>query len=202
MKKKNKVKFNISHAHYALLKRAENGKISFDKPVPVPGSRAVTLSPEGERTVFYADGVEYYTSRENGGYSGDWELAYITDQMREEILKEIKDKRGILFEVQDVEDVEFAFGFQIDGDQHGSRFWFYCCMAARPETAAETNEGSKTPQTDTLSLTVVGVPLLDNSEQQHIRARTTADTDDTVYQAWFNDVVLPVNEGAAEDDDT
>ena len=36
--KKNKVKFNLKNAHYAMLSVSETGEISYGKPVSMPGS--------------------------------------------------------------------------------------------------------------------------------------------------------------------
>ena len=57
MPRKNKVKFNIKNVHYAkLIKNEETGKITFVTPVPMPGAVSLSLDPNGEPSVFYADG--------------------------------------------------------------------------------------------------------------------------------------------------
>ena len=42
---KNKVKFNISNAHYAILTQNDNGEVSFGTPVPLPGLPSGTPPP-------------------------------------------------------------------------------------------------------------------------------------------------------------
>ena len=72
MPRKNKVKFNIKNVHYAkLIKNEETGKITFATPVPMPGAVSLSLDPNGEPSVFYADGYAYYTISNNQGYEGD-----------------------------------------------------------------------------------------------------------------------------------
>ena len=44
---KNKVKFNISNAHYALLSQNDNGEVTFGTPVPLPGAVSLSLDPTG-----------------------------------------------------------------------------------------------------------------------------------------------------------
>lgn len=190
-----KVKFNIQNAHYALLSRdAETGAISYGTPVAVPGSVSLSLDIDGDQEIFWADGIKYWIDNTNRGYTGDWVLAYILDQMRTEILQEIKDTTDVSFEVQENgEPVEFAFGFQIDGSVNSTRFWFYDCTAARPNLEASTTEGSTTPQTDTLTLTMTGAQVKTGDTKHYVRARL--DSDSTAgaetYGSWFNAVVAP-----------
>ena len=198
---KKKVKFNIQNAHYALLSRnEETGAISYGTPVAVPGSVSLSLDIDGDQEIFWADGIKYYIDNTNRGYTGDWELAYIFEQMRKEILQEIQDNTDVMFEVQETgEPVEFAFGFQIDGNYNSTRFWFYDVTAARPNMEANTTEGSNTPQTDTLSLTMSGAQVKTGDTKNYVRARLDSDSTGgaTKYAAWFDDVVLPGTFAAA-----
>ena len=83
---------------------------------------SISLEQQGELTPFYADGIKYYVAASNGGYEGDLEMALITDEFREKILGEEKDKNGILIENSNVEAKEFALGLQIDGDTEPTLF--------------------------------------------------------------------------------
>ena len=46
----NKVKFNICNCHYALQKLSEDGEMTFDTPVAMPGAVSLALIPESFRT--------------------------------------------------------------------------------------------------------------------------------------------------------
>lgn len=190
-----KVKFNIQNAHYALLTRnAETGAITYGTPVAVPGSVSLSLDIDGDQDIFWADGIKYYIDNTNRGYTGDWVLAYITEKMRKELLQEIQDSTDVLFEVQETgEPVEFAFGFQIDGNENSTRFWFYDVTAQRPNIEANTTEGSNTPQTDTLNLTMTGAQVKSGDTKHYVRGRLDSDSTDgaTTYSGWFSAVVTP-----------
>lgn len=173
----NKVKFNIRNFHYAL-KTAEG----YATPVHVPGAVSISLEAQGELEPFYADGIKYYVSSSNSGYEGDLEMALIPDQFREDVLKEVADSNNVLFENANANPAEFAMGFDVDGDKKTTRFWFYNCTVTRPGVNATTNEASKTPQTD--SITVSAAPLSDGS----VRAKTTADTAEATYNDWYTAV--------------
>lgn len=192
---KKKVKFNIKNAHYALLTRnEETGAITYGTPVAVPGSVSLSLEVDGDQGIFWADGIKYYIDNTNRGYDGDWELAYIPETMRAEIWQEIADTTGVSFEVQETgEPVEFAFGFQIDGNYNCTRFWFYDCTAQRPGIEASTTEGSNTPQTETLALTMSGEQVKESDDRHFVRARLDSDVTAgaATYTAWFDAVVTP-----------
>lgn len=194
----NKIKFNISNAHVATKTVDADGKVSFGEPFAVPGSVSLSLEAKGDIMKFYADGVVYYKASENNGYEGDWELALIPEKFRQEILKEVLDKNKVLLEKQGVEGAEFAFGCQIDGDTKNTRFWFYNCTASRPATNGTTNEESKTPQTDKLSIVAAGEKVVEGSEDYYVRAKTTNDVESTVYNNWFKSVYIPVFDATTE----
>ena len=72
---KNKVKFNIKNAHYALHKESLDGVITFEKPVAIPGAVSISLDAQGEISPFHADGIVYFKAASNNGYDGDLEVA-------------------------------------------------------------------------------------------------------------------------------
>lgn len=169
------------------------GGITFDTPFAMPGSVSLSLEAQGELTPFYADGIKYYVSSSNGGYEGDWELALVTDEFREKILKEIIDSNKVMLEKADAGVENFAFGFEIDGDARGTRFWFYFCTATRPTTESETTEDTIEPTTDTLTVSSAAVDLKGDGNM-YVRAKTTADVDDGLYNTWFDKVYIPDQE--------
>ena len=176
----NKVKFNIKNLHYAV--KTEDG---YATPVAIPGAVSLSLEAQGELSPFYADGIKYYVTSSNGGYQGDIEMALIPDVFRKDILKEIEDTNKVLIENSNTESVEFAIGFDIDGDQRTTRFWFYNTTATRPSTNSQTNEATKTPVTDTINVSCA--PGTDGS----VRAKTTDDTPKEVFDNWYKQVYVP-----------
>lgn len=188
--KKNKVKFNIKNAHVAVKTTSEEGVITYGTPFAVPGSVSLSLEAQGEITPFYADGVKYYVSSSNNGYEGDWENALIPDEFRQQILKETLDTNKALMETQNTETQEFAFGFEIDGDAKGTKFWFYNCTATRPTVESSTTEDTIEPTTDTLTISATGADVKGDGKM-YVRAKTTPEMDESTYNGWFNKVYIP-----------
>ena len=122
----------------------------------------------------------------NGGYEGEFEMALIPDQFRMDVLGEEKDSNNVLVENTNAQTKSFAIGFDIDGDERSTRFWFLNCTATRPSTESSTTEDKKEPTTDKISLTCA--PDADGN----VRTKTTEDTAKEVYTAWYDAVYLPV----------
>lgn len=150
---KNKVKFGLSNVHIAKITEAE-GNITYGTPFAMPGAVGLNADPEGDTTTFYADNIKYYIATSNQGYSGDLELAITPEQFLTEILGQIKDKNGALFENADDVTARFALMGEIEGDAKKRRFVYFDCTATRPKTENKTKEESTDPQTDTISITM------------------------------------------------
>lgn len=185
MTKKNKVKFNICNVHYALLTISESGTPTYAAPVPIPGAVSLSLDPNGEPSIFYADGYAYYTIPNNMGYEGDLEVAIVPDSFRTDILKETLDANSVLIEDAKAETERFALLFEFDGDVKKIRHVLYNCSAARPSIESATNEDEIEVQTETLTITAA--PL----ESGYVKARTSDDTTDEAYANWYTSVYLP-----------
>ncbi len=184
----NKVKFNIKNVHYAP--KTDDG---YDKPIALPGAVSISLEAQGELSPFYADGIKYYVASSNSGYEGDLEVALVTDEFREKILKEVMDANKVMFENAYSNPVAFALGFDIDGDDKTTRFWFYNCSATRPGTSSSTTGESKEPTTDTITISCA------SNDKGIVRGKTTADTSKEVFDSWYNEVYTKTDEaGSAE----
>ena len=150
----NKVKYNLKNVHAAKLTKNNDGNFTYDTPKPIPGAVSISLDAEGSSNPFYADGIVYFRSTSNNGYSGDLEIALIPEWFRTDILQEAKDANGVLVERSDNTDVVyFALLFEFDGDAHGIRHVLYNCSASRPSIESETKEDSIEPGKEKLSLT-------------------------------------------------
>lgn len=182
----NKIKYNLKNVHAAVLTETttSNGvTYSYDTPEPIPGAVSRSLDAEGESSPFYADGVVYFRSATNNGYSGELELALIPEWFRTDILQETLDNKGVLLERSDVaESVKFALLFEFDGDVKAIRHVLYCCSAARPSIESETKEDTIQPGTEKLSITA------DPRSDGLVKARTGDTTDSATYNGWYSAV--------------
>ena len=182
---KNKVKFNIRNVYYAKLTINEDGTYSYGIPVPMPGAVSLSMDPNGEPSVFYADGYAYYTISNNQGYEGDLEVTIVPDEFHKEILKESLDANNVLVEDATSEVEKFALLFEFDGDIKKIRHVLYNCIASRPTIESSTTEDEIEVKTETLS--IKASPL----QGGYVKAKTSDDTDTPYYNNWFNKVYIP-----------
>ena len=185
----NKVKFNLKNVHAAkLTETVVEGVTTFSYATPkaIPGAVSISLDAEGESSPFYADGIVYFRSVTNNGYSGDLEMALVPEWFRTEILQEELDNKGVLIEKSDNrESVKFALLFEFDGDVNCIRHVLYNCTSSRPSIESETKEDTIEPGTE--KLTITADPRADGL----VKARTGDTTDAATYAGWYQTVYLP-----------
>ena len=180
----NKVKFGLSNCVIAPITAVGESSYTYGSPIAVPGAVNLSLSPAGDTNDFYADNLIYFSSTANQGYEGDLEIAMIPDAIRTAILGETTDSNGALVESATDTNTNFAFGFQIEGDQKGRRFWYYNCSLTRPANNGATTEASITPQTDTL--TMKAMPRLTDKKVRVMLEKSDENT--AVYNSFFSSV--------------
>ena len=189
--KGNKVKYNLKNVHAAkLTETIEDGVAvyTYDTPNAIPGAVSISLDAEGETSPFYADGIVYFRSSTNNGYSGDLEIALIPEWFRTDVLQESLDAKGVLVEnSNNTESIKFALLFEFDGDVNSIRHVLYNCSASRPSIASETKEDVIEPGTETLSITA------DPRSDGLVKARTGDTTDNTAYSDWYKTVYIPTD---------
>ena len=189
----NKVKYGLKNAHYALLTIAEDGTVTYGKPIPIPGSVSLTMDAQGDTSTFYADNMAYFVTAANDGYSGTFEVALIPDQFRQDVLHETMDEAAqVLVENINNQTSPFALLFEFDGDVNAIRHVLYNCSASRPSIESETKEDTIEPGTETLSITA------DPRSDGLVKARTGDTTDADTYANWYKTVYIPTEEEASE----
>ena len=185
----NKVKYNLKNVHAAKLTTTVTEGVtsySYGTPKAIPGAVSISLDAEGESSPFYADGIVYFRSVTNNGYSGDLEMALVPEWFRTEILQEALDGKGVLIEKSDnKESVKFALLFEFDGDVNCIRHVLYNCTSSRPSIESETKEDTIEPGTEKLTITA------DPRSDGLVKARTGDTTSQATYDGWYSAVYVP-----------
>lgn len=179
-----KVKFGIKNVHVFPIVSMADGVPTYGDVIDVPGAVSFSMSAQGDINKFYADNIVYYQSSANNGYEGDLTMALIPEEFYEKIFGQVPDANGVMTENAFVEAKSFAMTFEEDGDQTGTKFVLYNCTATRPTKELNTIEDSKTPVTQTLTVSVV--PL----QSGDVMGMTTSTTPEAVKNTWHNAVYL------------
>lgn len=180
-----RIKYGLSNVHYAKATAGTGGALTYDTPKPLLGAVAMTLDQQGEAVDEYADNILWFHMDTNNGYSGSLELEELSDDFRKDILGEVEDTDGVLWENADAQVIEFAlmFQFEVNGDPTvtGKRGCLMRCTASRPSIAGSTREATVTPQHDTVNLTAM--PRVSD----HL-VKASCESTSAAYANWFQAV--------------
>lgn len=175
----NKITFGLSNVHiWPITSTDDTGKPTYGTVFAQPGATEMSFDAKGSSDPFYADDGIYYRPVSNTGYSGKLTVADLVSAFRTQILKEIVDKNGAIFENADVQPSEFAIAFEIKGDVKKRRFLFYRCLATRPGISSSTKEDKIDPNKSELDFSAS--PRIDNGY-----VKVTAEEGDTAYSDWY-----------------
>ena len=186
----NKIKYGLKSVYYAIGSPTTSGGMTYGTPVAFPGAVSISLEPQGENTPFYADNITYWVGNGNNGYSGDLEMAMITDDFKTDVLGYVTDTKDVLFEDKGAAAVHFALLFQFEGDEKATKHVMYNCTASRPTAAGETVGESIEPATETVTITATSI-YNSSLQKDIVKAEAGPDSDSTVYAGWTSAVYLP-----------
>ncbi len=189
MPTENKVKYGLKNVHYAILtENAETGAITYGTPKRLPGAISMSLTASTARKMLAADDTDYWVAESIANYTGDLNIARISDEFRADCLGELTDSNGVKYETNAPVTARFALLFEFDGDAYKTRHVLYNCTASRPAIAGQTvnpDDGPDPSQgTETLTLTASA-----QSRTGHIQARCKLS--DSAYANWFASVYEP-----------
>ena len=186
----NKVKFGLKRVAFAIATIAEDGSATYGDVITFPGARTLSLEPQGAGEPWYADDGVYYYNSAPTSRQGDLEMARIIDEFKKQVLGYIQDEKGLLLEDMNPEEVHFALLFETMNDKKRRRYVMYNCMATAPTVGSATNEGSKKPQTESSTITSMGI-WVESFGKWFDHAETTPETDATSFANFFSAVQLP-----------
>ena len=183
-----KVKFGLKNAYYALATIGSDGSATYGTPVKLPGAVSISMEPAGDNNTFYADDIAYYITGGNTGYTGELELALITDDFRKDCLGEKEASTGFIVEDADGQPKQFALMFEFTTDDKAQKHVFYNCTATRPSITGQTKGESVDVSTETISLTATAIY---NAKLDTNIVKAKADSSADEYADWYTAVQQP-----------
>lgn len=185
-----KVRYGIENVYYALVD-PKTGK--YGDPKALKGATALTTEAEGDSTSFYADDTKYAVFETNAGYTGTLTIASLEDEARVDLLGEVKDAMGGIYEASDSTPNAFAMMYKIKGNVCDQNFVFYEVTLSRPSQEANTTSDSTDPDTVELNFTAVPHEITIGTEVKKVTkySMELSETNKEVYNGWFTEVKTP-----------
>lgn len=184
----NRVTFGLQDVHYAPYTIGEDGTVTYEKPIRLPGAIELSLEPRGDMVEHYADNMLYYSASNNQGYEGTLSISHIPEQFLIDALGEEKDETDmILSEIANKQGKPFALLFQFEGDVKATRHVFYNCTANRPTIASTTKTDSVEPNANELTFVASAINI---NDKLYVKAKTTPSTPQNVYDNWYEQVYI------------
>lgn len=184
----NRVTFGLQDVHYAPYTIGEDGTVTYEKPIRLPGAIELSLEPRGDMVEHYADNMLYYSASNNQGYEGTLSISNIPEQFLIDALGEEKDETDmILSEIANKQGKPFALLFQFEGDVKATRHVFYNCTANRPTIASTTKTDSVEPNANELTFVASAINI---NDKLYVKAKTTPSTPQNVYDNWYEQVYI------------
>jgi phi13 family phage major tail protein len=189
----NKVQFGLKNVHYSVVTEtqdAQTGEITstYGAVKAWPGAVNITLDPDSEQNIFYADDMAYYTTNGALVYSGELEMATIPEDVETSVLGHTKDSKGGIAEKDSDVTKYIALLFEFNGDQGATKHALYRVMLGRPSMEGSTTEESVEVKTQTLSFTASARP-----DDGLCKYKMGPDGDATVYAGWYSAVPTPAS---------
>ena len=185
-----KVRYGIENVYYALID-SKTGE--YKTPKPLKGATALTTEAEGDSNSFYADNTKYAVFETNAGYTGTLTIASLEDDARVDLLGEVKDAMGGVYEDVDSLGNAFALMYKVKGNVCDQNFVFYEVTLSRPSQEANTTSDSTDPDTVELDFTAVPHEMTIGSSTKKVTkySMELSDTNKEVYNGWFTEVKTP-----------
>ena len=189
----NKVRFGLEKAYYALI--TEEG---YGTPKAWPGAVSLTLEASGESSTFHADNTAYATFTTNAGYTGEINMAALEDEVRVDLLGDVKDANGAIYEVHDAQPASFALLFEVKGNVNDQRFAMYECTLSRPGEEHNTTTDSTEPDTVTLPFTAIPHEMQVGTATKKVTRCCIENTEagKASFDSWYEEVYVPTDAAA------
>ena len=177
---KNKVKYGLKNAHYAVLTEGENSD-TYGTVKPWPGMVKLSLNKVGTVTPFIADDMEYHRAGKNGGYDGTLECAEWPEELDVDVFGEVVDGDGVSFERSEMPQKAIALLFEFEGDVHAIKRCLHKCFLTKPNIESEA---TTQPTVKTNVFNIQSRP----NRAGYVQAKTTSTTTSEKVANWYSAV--------------
>lgn len=152
--------FGVKNSHFAICTDEE--KLTYDKPVHVPGTVGISMEPSVEAATSYADNEPWLDKTQDNGGSGT--MSFYDVESTKELRRLLADitgymvaKDGRMSLTANKKPKKFAFMCEQPGHVMGKRRCLLMCEMSKPKAEANTNQDS--PEITTLEFPFTWRPV-------------------------------------------
>ena len=186
----NKVEFGMSGVVIAALTE-QAGTYTIGSPTAIPGAVSLTTDATENETNFYADNRVYYALKHSSSMTGELIMAKFTDDFKKTYLgyKVLAD--GGLAEVSNAIPKPFVLGFIGEGDAHNVKRLLYNVIPGKIKRSFKTNAEGVEFETETLPITIIGIPVTDDDGASWSIIKANYTTGDSGYATALTTIAVP-----------
>lgn len=184
-----KVQYGICNVYLFARTEGTGGAISYASPIHAEGAVSLSLDPQSEENVFYADNTRYYISNSSQGYEGELELAFLQDDVKLAFMGYVEASNNNIVETN-AQGAPFGMVFQFETDDKARRVVLYNCKMGKPSEEHETTEDSTEPATVTVPFSCNGEAVTIDSVNRMIY-KAEIHNSDANYSTAFTALALP-----------
>lgn len=137
--------FGVKNSHFAIC--TDEGRLTYDKPVHVPGTVSISMEPSVESATSYADNEPWLDKTQDNGGSGT--MSFFDVESTPELRRLLADltgymviKDGRMSLTANKKPKKFAFMCEQPGHVMGKRRCLLMCEMSKPKNEANTNQDS------------------------------------------------------------
>ena len=152
--------FGVKNSYFAICTDEE--KLTYDKPVHVPGTVSISMEPSVESATSYADNEPWIDKTQDNGGSGT--MSFFDVESTKELRRLLADLTGYMVTNDgrmnlkaNAKPKKFAFMCEQPGHVTGKRRCLLMCELGKPKTEANTNQDS--PEITTLEFPFTWRPV-------------------------------------------
>ena len=151
----NRVEFGIAELHIASY-AFDGTDVTIGTPKALPGAVSFETDVSTTQVDFYADNIAYYSEISEGSTTATLEVAKFPDWFKKEYLGYRETTDGALAKPVRPRRNQFVLMFTGDGDATETRHIYFNCRPGPIERTHATNTESKTIETESVELTIIG----------------------------------------------
>ena len=182
--------WGISKLAFATITKSNGVITGFGTPVMHPGAISLNISAgNNSDNGLAADNGRYYGGSGSKTKTGELNVARFSGWFRKNVLGEIEEGGGI--GEGDASSAEFAMLWEVDSDQGGARYVWYCCTASdiTKNFATTAIDGTVTYATETSTITSTLAELPNGNK----RRKWECEKGSANYANFFSAVYYPTN---------